>query len=251
MAESVQFHLETFEGPLDLLLQLIHKNKVSIYDIPIAEILDQYMAILHEMQTMDMDVAGDFIAMAAQLMLIKSRMLLPKEEEENEEDPRAQLVEQLLEYQRIREVQPYFRRHSEEGRDVLTRPQEPLERKQKFEGKLPLDKLLRASQRMFDRVERGLPPSAESFQGIVGRERVPVHTKITSILIRFRRKASIRFRGLFDHAKSRSEIVATFLAVLELSKTRRLLIEGEGEDIALRLRTEKPEEETADDGAAL
>jgi segregation and condensation protein A len=250
MADTVQFHLESFQGPLDLLLQLIHKNKVSIYDIPIAEILDQYMAILHEMKTLDMDVAGDFIAMAAQLMLIKSRMLLPKEEEEDEEDPRAQLVEQLLEYQRIREVQPYFRRHSEEGRDVLTRPQEPLERKQKFEGKLPLAKLVAASQRMFDRVERALPPSAESFQGIVGRERVPVHTKITSILIHFRRQASIHFLGLFRTAKSRSEIVATFLAVLELSKTRRLLIEGEGDDVALRLRTEEPEEETDNDGTA-
>ena len=80
---------------------------------------------------------------------------------------------------------------------------------------------------------------------------MPVHTKITSILIRFRRNASIRFRGLFDHAKSRSEIVATFLAVLELSKTRRLLIEGEGDELELRLRTENPEEETADDGTAL
>ena len=251
MAQPVQFHLEQFDGPLDLLLQLIHKNKVSIYDIPIADILDQYMAVLHEMQTADMDVAGDFIAMAAQLMLIKSRMLLPKEQEEDEDDPRAQLVEQLLEYQRIREVQPYFRGRSEAGRDVLTRPPEPLERKRKFEGKVPLSRLIGVSQRMFDRVERSLPPSAESFQGIVGRERVPVHTKITSILIRFRRNASIRFRGLFDHAKSRSEIVATFLAVLELSKTRRLLIEGEGDELELRLRTENPEEETADDGTAL
>ncbi|MGN1015260.1 MAG: segregation and condensation protein A [Butyricicoccus sp.] len=244
MREAVQFHLDSFDGPLDLLLQLIHKNKVSIYDIPIAEILEQYMDVLRRMKTADMDVAGDFIAMAAQLMLIKSRMLLPKEQEEDEEDPRAALVEQLLEYQRIREVQPYFRRRSDEGRDILTRPSEPLERKRKFEGRLPLDKLAAASRRMFERIERALPPSAETFQGIVGRERVPVHTKITSILIRFRKKTKIRFRGLFEQAQSRSDIVATFLAVLELSKTRRLLIEGEGEDAQLSLRMDQPEEET-------
>ena len=82
----MEFHLDSFDGPLDLLLHLISKNKVSIYDIPIAEILEQYMAVLREAETMDMDVAGDFIAMAAQLVYIKSRMLLPKREETPEED---------------------------------------------------------------------------------------------------------------------------------------------------------------------
>ena len=98
----MDFHLDNFDGPLDLLLHLISKNKVSIYDIPIAEILEQYMAVLHEAEHMDLDVAGDFIAMAAQLVYIKSRMLLPKhEEDEAGEDPRAGLVEMLLEYQSI------------------------------------------------------------------------------------------------------------------------------------------------------
>lgn len=244
MTEAVQFHLEAFDGPLDLLLQLIHKNKVSIYDIPIAEILEQYMEVLRQMQSADMDVAGDFIAMAAQLMLIKSRMLLPKDEEEEEEDPRAQLVEQLLEYQRIREVQPFFRRRSNEGRDIVTRPPEPLERKRKFEGILPLEKLEMASRRMFERVERSLPPSTEAFQGIVGRERVPVHTKITSILLAFRKKGTLRFQSLFSRAQSRSDIVATFLAVLELSKTRRVMIEGEGEETSISLRADEAEEDT-------
>ncbi len=244
MTETVQFHLEAFDGPLDLLLQLIHKNKVSIYDIPIAEILEQYMEVLRQMQSADMDVAGDFIAMAAQLMLIKSRMLLPKEQEEEEEDPRAELVEQLLEYQRIREVQPFFRRRSDEGRDIVTRPPEPLERKRKFEGILPLEKLEVASRRMFERVERALPPSTEAFQGIVGRERVPVHTKITSILLAFRKKSTLRFQSLFFRAQSRSDIVATFLAVLELSKTRRVMIEGDGEETSLSLREDMAEEET-------
>ena len=118
MTEKMTFHLSAFDGPLDLLLHLIAKNKVNIYDIPISLILEQYMEVLREAQEADMEVAGDFIAMAAQLMLIKSRMLLPKEknEAEEEEDPRTQLVEQLLEYQRIRVVQPFFRSHSEAGR---------------------------------------------------------------------------------------------------------------------------------------
>ena len=230
MTEKITFHLTAFDGPLDLLLHLIAKNKVNIYDIPISLILEQYMEVLREAQSADMEVAGDFIAMAAQLMLIKSRMLLPKEknEEDEDDDPRAQLVEQLLEYQRIREVQPFFRAHSDAGRDILTRPPEPLERKKKFEGTLPPEKLPDASRRMLTRI---------------GRERVPVHTRITSILLRFRRKATLNFRSLFDDTHSRSEIVATFLAVLELSKTRRIYIDGEGDETELSLCTGEEREE--------
>lgn len=239
MAEKMTFHLTSFDGPLDLLLHLIAKNKVSIYDIPISLILEQYMEILREAQSADMEVAGDFIAMAAQLMLIKSRMLLPKEKKENdeEEDPRTQLVEQLLEYQRIREVQPFFRAHSNEGRDMLTRPPEPIERKKEFEGTLPPEKLSDAARRMLTRIGQKMPPPVSAFSGIVGRERVPVHTRITSILLRFRRREKLNFRSLFDDTHNRSEIVATFLAVLELSKTRRIYIDGEGEETQLSLFT--------------
>lgn len=243
------FHLSAFDGPLDLLLHLIAKNKINIYDIPISLILEQYMEVLREAQATDMEVAGDFIAMAAQLMLIKSRMLLPKEKNEadEEEDPRAQLVEQLLEYQRIRVVQPFFRAHSEVGRDILTRPPEPLERKKRFEGTLPAEKLPEAARRMLTRIGRKLPPPVSAFSGIVGRERVPVHTRITAILLQFRRKAALNFHSLFQGAKSRSEIVATFLAVLELSKTNRIYIDGEGDDTTLTLfdgrKTEEIREE--------
>ncbi len=246
MTEKMTFHLTAFDGPLDLLLHLIKKNKVNIYDIPISLILEQYMDVLRQAQSADMEVAGDFIAMAAQLMLIKSRMLLPKtaEEDEEDDDPRAQLVEQLLEYQRIREVQPYFRAHSDAGRDILTRPPEPLERKKMFEGTLPPEKLSAAAQRMLTRMGRKMPPPVSAFSGIVGRERVTVHTKITANLLRFRRGATLTFRSLFDDAHSRSEIVATFLAVLELSKTRRVNIEGDAENTTLSLRTDEEDGET-------
>jgi segregation and condensation protein A len=177
--------------------------------------------------------------MAAQLMLIKSRMLLPKEPaEEEDDDPRTQLVEQLLEYQRIREVQPYFKAHSETGRDILTRPPEPLERKKEFEGTISPDKLSEAARRMLQRMGRRLPPPVSAFSGIVGRERVAVHTRITNILLRFRKKSTLNFYSLFENASGRSEIVATFLAVLELSKTHRIRIDGEGEHTQLSLYTQ-------------
>lgn len=245
MTEKITFHLSAFDGPLDLLLHLIAKNKVNIYDIPISLILEQYMEILREAQEADMEVAGDFIAMAAQLMLIKSRMLLPKKknEEDEEEDPRAMLVEQLLEYQRIREVQPYFKRHSDVGRDILTRPPEPIERKKTFEGTLPPEKLSDAARRMLTRIGKKMPPPVSAFSGIVGHETVPVHTRITAILLRFRKKKKLPFQGLFHGLHSRSEVVATFLAVLELSKTHRIHIEGEDENPTLTLFTGEEREE--------
>lgn len=235
----MDFHLENFDGPLDLLLHLIAKNKVSIYDIPIAEILDQYMEVLHTARDMDMDVAGDFVAMAAQLVYIKSKMLLPRHEEDEDEDPRAGLVEMLLEYQRMKEVMPYFREKGEVGRDIFVKPPEPLRDGPPPEYHQSVDDLVRAADRMLQKTFRHVPPPASAFTGIVGREPVPVATRITSILKRFFKSAKLKFLHLFDDAESRSEIVATFLAVLELSKTRKIYLEGESEEMELTLRDDK------------
>ena len=148
----MEFHLDSFDGPLDLLLHLISKNKVSIYDIPIAEILEQYMEVLREAETMDMDVAGDFIAMAAQLVYIKSRMLLPQREETpGEDDPRAELVDMLLEYQRFRQATAFFREKGEEGADMLTKAPEPLGDAPREVHGVPND-LIRAANRLLRRV---------------------------------------------------------------------------------------------------
>ncbi|WNX83384.1 segregation/condensation protein A [Agathobaculum sp. NTUH-O15-33] len=238
----MDFHLENFDGPLDLLLHLIAKNKVSIYDIPIAEILDQYLAVLHDAHVMDMDVAGDFVAMAAQLVYIKSKMLLPKHEEEEEEDPRAGLVEMLLEYQRMKEIAPVLKSKSEFGRDIFVKSPETLPGAPVREYRHSVSDLVRAANRMLQKAERRMPPSANAFSGIVGHEPVPVSTRITAILKRFFGSARVRFQRLFDDAKNRSEIVATFLAVLELSKTKRVLLEGDGEDLELTLATDKEKE---------
>ncbi len=236
----MEFHLENFDGPLDLLLHLIAKNKVSIYDIPIAEILEQYMEVLHAAEAMDLDVAGDFVAMAAQLVYIKSKMLLPRHEEEEEEDPRMGLVEMLLEYQRIKETASFFREKGEVGRDIFVKPPEILGDTPKEFHQSVAD-LIRAANNMLRRAQRRVPPPASAFSGIVGREPVPVEGRITSILKRFLHHVRLPFRRLFDDAKSRSEIVATFLAVLELSKNRRIRLEGDGEEMELTLIDDKGE----------
>ena len=220
----MEFHLDSFDGPLDLLLHLISKNKVSIYDIPIAEILEQYMAVLREAETMDMDVAGDFIAMAAQLVYIKSRMLLPQREETpGEDDPRAELVDMLLEYQRFRQATAFFREKGEEGADMLTKAPEPLGDAPREVHGVPND-LIRAANRL------------------LRREPVPVEGRVRAILRRFLHAVRLPLARLFDGARSRSEIVATFLAVLELSRTHRIRLHGEGEDIELTLNDEKGSE---------
>lgn len=236
----MEFHLENFDGPLDLLLHLIAKNKVSIYDIPIAEILDQYMEVLHAAEAMDLDVAGDFIAMASQLLYIKSKMLLPRHEEEEEEDPRTSLVEMLLEYQRMKETAVLFREKGEVGRDIFVKPPENLGAAPR-EYRQSVADLIRAANQILRRTQRRVPPSVKAFSGIVGREPVPVEGRITAILKRFLSHVRLPFLRLFDDAKNRSEIVATFLAVLELSKTRRIYLEGDGEEMQLKLMDDKGE----------
>lgn len=242
--ETLTFRLDSFEGPLDLLLHLISKNKVSIYDIPIAQILDQYMAVLHDARDTNLDVAGDFIAMAAQLVYIKSKMLLPQYDDAPEDDPRAQLVEMLLEYQRIKLAAPYLRKQGELGRDIFVKAPEPLRQIAPPAYRHPLSDLVRAGRGLLRRTERRMPPSADAFSGIVGRETVPVSEKIAQILRQFLRHTKLRFSRLFADARSRSDIVATFLAVLELSKTCRLRIEGDNENPTLTLTSTR--EEAAD-----
>ena len=228
----MDFHLENFDGPLDLLLHLIAKNKVSIYDIPIAVILDQYMEVLHAAEAMDLDIAGDFVAMAAQLVYIKSKMLLPRHEEDEEDDPRAGLVEMLLEYQRLKEITPYFREKGELGRDIFVKPPENLGEAPK-EYRQSVNDLVRAANNMLRKAQRRIPPPASAFSGIVGREPVPVETRITAILRRFIRSVRVPFRRLFDDAKNRSEIVATFLAVLEAAAALENLYDFENRGLML------------------
>lgn len=179
--------------------------------------------------------------MAAQLMFIKSKMLLPVYEDENEEDPRASLVEALLEYQRIKEAGSVLSLRAQIGRDLFVKGQEQLEKeKSSFTGSYSYEVLTRALEDILQRAQRKLPPPVTAFQGIVGRETVPVDDKIGEIVRLFVKKPKLSFETLVLSAKSRSEIVAIFLAVLELSKTRKIMIEETEEgDCTLRLATKE------------
>ena len=236
---DVSFRLEVFEGPLDLLLHLLSKNKIEITDIPIAEILTQYLEYIEQMREFDLEVAADFISMAAQLVYIKSKMLLPVYEEEGAEDPRAALIQALEEYQRIKQVSSRLGAMSEVGRDLYVRPQEPLDKKrEQIFRNTPAD-LLKAIQDILDRSDRKMPPPIRAFTGIVGREPVPVESKIDLLVRRFKKADLLDFSALVLESRSRSDIVALFLAVLELSKSHKIMIEGDEGQYYLRLAGEQ------------
>ncbi len=227
--------MEDFNGPLDLILSLLAKNKMEIQDIQIALILDQYMAWIEKRRALDLEVASEFIIMASQLMFIKSRMLLSIHDEEamSELD---QLIASLEEHQRhenyarIQGVVPQLSDRYDIGRDYITKVPEhlPINRVYRYSHR-PED-LVRAMSAALERVDNHLPPPMAAFEGIVGREPYPVSDKAGEIMARLQRFGVTRFHALFHGNRSRSEIVATFLAVLELCKARRLRLAGTERD---------------------
>jgi len=239
--------LEDFEGPLDLILHLLSKNKIEIQDIPIALILDQYLAWLEQRKQMDLEVASDFIAMAAHLMYIKTRMLLSLEDEEAQSEMDI-LIKSLEErrsaetYQKIKSVTARFSAMHEFGRDIMTKPPENFERGKVFSYDHAPDDLIHAFQAIQDRSERRAPPPVSSFREIVRQEPYSVTEKATEILRRLREGGITRFLLLFKGSRSRSEVVATFLAVLEMCKNRVLKLAGGESDCTV---TAIDNEETA------
>lgn len=238
--EELTFDLEVFSGPLDLLLNLISKNKVSIYDIPIATILDQYMEYLDEMKKMNLEVASEFIEMAAHLIYIKSRMLLPKEEVE--EDPRMPLAMALAEYQRYQTILPSMQQLSVQASGSYTRIAEIVEPDKKERRTYELSVLIKAYHEVREKAERRMPPSVKSFQNIVGRQITSVSVKIISVLRNLKRFTKVKFLDLFKNVRSRSDIVATFLAILELSKTDYVFIDQDQQDMVVSYDRSKKEE---------
>ncbi len=231
---EITYHLEVFDGPLDLLLHLISKNKLNIYDIPIVEILEQYNEALEKMQERNLAVTCEFVAMSAHLLYIKSKMLLPKYEDiDDEEDPRAKLVEMLLEYQKIKEVSETLNAKAEKGLDIYTKQPEMIEPDKTYKYSHDRMDLRMSILSMLERAETKVPPKIANFAGIVGREIYSVGKKVAHILTRLLSKQKTTFIQLFDNVRSRSEVVATFLAVLELCKTNRIDISKENEEITL------------------
>jgi segregation and condensation protein A len=219
---SANVQLEFFEGPLDLLLHLIKKSEVSITDIPIAAITEQYLATLELMETLSLDVAGEFLVMAATLIHIKSRMLLPPDEsdvEEDEEgDPRDELVRRLLEYQRFKEAAGELERRDILKRDVFVRsPEAPEETETVGFESVSLFDLISALRTVLDRL-----PKDSAHQIVL--ETFSVREKMSQLLEDLHRRGKIVFQDLFQGAASRLEVVVTFLAMLELVKIRAVKI---------------------------
>lgn len=240
MSNELSFHLEVYDGPLDLLLGLITKNKVDIYDIPIALILDQYLEYLDRMREMDMEIAGEFIVMAADLMLIKSRMLLPKPEieGEEEEDPRAQLARALIEYKRAKEASVYLSDQYAIYAGRIAKEPEVLDTRSDLPDHIDIDLLSKAMQRALIKNSR-LPELAKESERAIRRllsaKVVPVSAKIITVMKYLRKNGRSNFEDILLTAKSRSELIAIFAATLELLKVQRVTMENEDEQVYLIL----------------
>ncbi len=237
----------TFEGPLDLLLQLLHKNKVSIYDIPIAEITNQYIEYVERLQEIDMEGTGEFLVLAAQLLLIKSKMLLPGSgEKEDEGDPRSELVDRLIEYAKYKEAAKFLSERQFSDFAVFYRAAEEIKlpKVKEFDGKIPLSKLFLAFESVMERKKEldSLTVKKEAFETIVRRETVPVKTRIYHIYKRFAGRKSLSFSALFADVTSRAEAVSTFLAVLELMRRGNMSVSENADDMLLTLDGELPPE---------
>ena len=227
--DAISYKLPVFEGPLDLLLYLVQKNKLNIYDIPIAQVLEQYMDTIRQMQEVDMEVATEFLDMAARLVQIKSTMLLPKHEEESEQ-LRRELTGDLIEYQLCRRIAGELApRHI--GFDLFVREPEELPPDYTYRRQHPPYVLCEAYLRAAGRGKRRVPPSPNAFRGIVSRKIVSVSSKITYVLGRLYQAPRVTYRSLFTESKNRSELVATFLALLELIKGKRITIDGDGDEL--------------------
>jgi segregation and condensation protein A len=223
MAYKIQ--LEKFEGPLDLLLYLIKKEEIDIYDIPIAQITEQYIQYIEFMKVLDLDGIGDFLVMAATLLQIKSRMLLPPDpsEVEPQEDPRTELVRRLEEYQRIKEAAEELRVRAEQRQDLFPRRVDveavaglkDESREVYFEANL-FDLITALTAAMANK------PEHASYE--VAREEYTVEEKVHAILHMLVDRPSVRLQELFDSARNKIEVIVTFMAVLELCKMKEVVV---------------------------
>ena len=233
---DVSFKTAAFEGPLDLLLHLISKNKVSIYDIPISEITDQYFEYLAECEAMDMELSSEFAVMASQLLYIKSKMLLHVYDEE-EEDPRAELVDRLEEYKRYKEISKTLDVMQHAMDDSVFKAPENLDiPKVIVENKMMNPDLLYASFMMI--MERNLakkPLSPQNFSGVIGKKRVSIPHQSRFVMAMLKKQKKVLFEALFENMTTRGEMVATFMAILELIRdSHMIVIEDEGKILCQR-----------------
>ena len=244
--------MEDFEGPLDVIVLLLSKNKIEIQDVSITAILEQYLAYLDEMKRLDIEIASEFITMASHLMLIKTKMLLSAAEQAEAESELDLLRQSLLERQRkeameqIRKAIAVLEPRNEIGRCLFIKEPEPLRRDQTYRYQHESADLLKALDNIAERSQRMLPPPTVNFKGIVGKEPYPVTKKAGEVLRQLILRGVERLKNLFKGNRSRSEVVATFLAILELCRTNSVTLEddvnGENPNVCLLDKEQKPQE---------
>lgn len=219
--EKISYKLEVFEGPLDLLLYLISKNKLNIYDIPVAELLEQYMEHIDMMRLENMDVSSEFLTMASRLVYIKTAMLMPRKEEA--EELKKELSGELIEYQLCKQMAGKLAEQA--SFDGFTRKEMKIDHDTTYSRSHSPGELLKA---YINAVGRGMlrkPPSKENFRAIVGKKIVSVTERIGYVLKSIYKSHRLKFSALFEYAESRSELIATFLAVLDLIRNRKVNID--------------------------
>ena len=248
--------MEDFEGPLDVIFLLLSKNKIEIQDVSITAILEQYLAYLEEMKRLDMEIASEFITMASHLMLIKTKMLLSAAEAAEAESELDLLRQSLIERQRkeaieqIRMAVTILEPRNDVGRCMFVKDPEPLRKDNTYRYQHEPVDLLKALDNIAERNQQRLPPPTVHFKGIVGKEPYPVTRKATELIRTLILRGIQSLKNLFKGNRSRSEIVATFLAILELCKTSNIGIDeditGENPSVHLIKEPEKEGEVTSD-----
>lgn len=225
--EIINYKLEKFEGPLDLCLTLIHKNKMSIEDIQISVLCDQYMEYINACEEWDIELSSDFLLMASELMLIKSKMLLPRVEED-EEDPRAALAAAMLEYQRAKEASVYLKELFGEYGLRMTKDTDEIAPDKTYVADHDVQVLSKALVRVMSEVRVSDAEAKEKFKPLIAKKRVSVAAIVENLAKHIKGGKKVRLEGFFRSADSRSELVSMFLAILELMKSGVLVLE-EGE----------------------
>ncbi|TCT25628.1 condensin subunit ScpA [Melghiribacillus thermohalophilus] len=234
MGERYQVKVDVFEGPLDLLLHLINRYEIDIYDIPVAEITEQYMAYIRTMQHLELNIASEYLVMAATLLAIKSQMLLPNQELDaedeysEEEDPREELMRRLIEYRKYKEAAGQLKEREKEANRIYTRPPANLEQYVSGEvhlqnhGDVSLFDMIGALQKLFQRKKWEQPLETR-----IHKQDIPIQDRMVQIMEQVRKtEGGIYFSSLFPYP-DRSHIVVTFIALLELMKKKKIICEQE------------------------
>lgn len=232
MENVLSYKLEGFEGPLDLLLQLIARNKYNIYDIPLLELIEQYLQQIEQIKQDEMEVESEFLEMASRLLYIKTVSLLPKHDEIVK--LKEELTGELLEYMVCQQMARKFSQ-MQGGFDLFVRKPTEYEFDKTYELVHPKDLLFESYISAVGRGQRRLPPSTAPFTKIVAKKIVAVSTKIVFVIRKLFKGGKSKLSDLYKTAESRSEMVATFLAVLELCKANRVKVHGDGDSQEISL----------------